>query len=124
MAQALRPFRVDVPEEVLVDLRDRLARTRWPDQIPDTLWDYGTDLAYLQDLCTTWQHEFDWRAQETRFNRWPQFLTDIDGAQVHFIHARSPEPDAFPIIITHGWPGSVSEFLDIIDPLVDPRAHG
>ena len=124
MPEDLRPFRVEVPEEVLVDLRDRLGRTRWPDQIPDTPWDYGTDLAYLQDLCTTWQHEFDWRAQEARFNRWPHFLTEIDGTQVHFIHARSPEPDAFPIIITHGWPGSVSEFLDIIDPLVDPRAHG
>jgi microsomal epoxide hydrolase len=124
MADELRPFRVDVPEAVLDDLRDRLARTRWPDQIPNTPWDYGTDLTYLQDLCETWRTDFDWRKQEERFNRWPHFLTDIDGTQVHFIHARSPEPDAFPLIITHGWPGSVSEFLDIIDPLIAPSAHG
>ncbi len=124
MTDELVPFRVEVPHDVLDDLRDRLARTRWPDQIPDTPWDYGTDLEYLKSLCATWQRDFDWRAQEDRFNRWPHFLTEIDGTQVHFIHARSPEPDAFPLIITHGWPGSVSEFLDVIDPLCDPRAHG
>jgi pimeloyl-ACP methyl ester carboxylesterase len=113
----LRPFRVDVPEAVLDDLRDRLARTRWPDQIPGSGWDYGTDLAYLQDLCDTWLHKYDWRAQEAKFNRWPHFLTDIDGQQIHFIHARSDNADALPLIITHGWPGSVAEFLDIIEPL-------
>jgi pimeloyl-ACP methyl ester carboxylesterase len=113
----IRPFRVEVPEAVLDDLRDRLARTRWPDQIPGSGWGYGTDLAYLQDLCDTWQNKFDWRAQEDRFNRWPHFLTDIDGQQIHFIHARSDKPDALPLIITHGWPGSVAEFLDIIEPL-------
>jgi pimeloyl-ACP methyl ester carboxylesterase len=124
MSDDLRPFRVDVPEPVLDDLRERLARTRWPDQIPDSAWDYGTDLAYLQELCDHWASKFDWRTQEDRFNRWPHFLTDIDGAQVHFMHARSPEPDAFPLVITHGWPGSVSEFLDIVEPLRDPRANG
>jgi pimeloyl-ACP methyl ester carboxylesterase len=113
----LRPFRVDVPEAVLDDLRDRLARTRWPDQIPGSGWDYGTDLAYLQDLCDTWLHKYDWRAQEAKFNRWPHFLTDIDGQQIHFIHARSDNADALPLIITHGWPGSVAEFLDVIEPL-------
>jgi pimeloyl-ACP methyl ester carboxylesterase len=113
----LRPFRVDVPEAVLDDLRDRLARTRWPDQIPGTGWDYGTDLAYLQDLCDTWLHKYDWRAQEAKFNRWPHFLTDIDGQQIHFIHARSDNADALPLILTHGWPGSVAEFLDVIEPL-------
>ena len=113
----IRPFTVDVPETVLDDLRERLARTRWPDQIPGSGWDYGTDLAYLQDLCDTWQNEFDWRAQEARFNRWPHFLTDIEGQQIHFIHARSDNPDALPLIITHGWPGSVAEFLDVIEPL-------
>ena len=113
----VRPFRVNVPEAVLDDLRDRLARTRWPDQIPGSGWDYGTDLAYLQDLCDTWQNKFDWRAQEDRFNRWPHFLTDIDGQQIHFIHARSDNPDALALVITHGWPGSVAEFLDIIEPL-------
>jgi microsomal epoxide hydrolase len=113
----IRPFRVEVPEAVFDDLRDRLARTRWPDQIPGSGWGYGTDLAYLQDLCDTWQNKFDWRAQEDRFNRWPHFLTDIDGQQIHFIHARSDNPDAFPLIVTHGWPGSVAEFLDVIEPL-------
>jgi pimeloyl-ACP methyl ester carboxylesterase len=113
----IRPFRVEVPDAVLDDLRDRLARTRWPDQIPGSGWDYGTDLAYLQDLCGYWQTTFDWRAQEDRFNRWPHFLTDIDGQQIHFIHARSDDPDALPLIMSHGWPGSVSEFLDVIEPL-------
>src|SRR4051794_23477593 len=120
----LRPFRIEVPDAVLDDLRARLANTRWPDEIPDQGWTYGTSLAYLQDLCETWRTTFDWRAQEARFNRWDHLLTDIDGTQVHAIHARSPEPDALPLIITHGWPGSVAEFLDVIDPLRDPRAHG
>jgi microsomal epoxide hydrolase len=124
MSDEIRPFRIEVPEDVLDDLRERLARTRWPDQIPGSGWDYGTDRAYLQDLCETWRTGFDWRAQEERFNRWPHFLTEIDGQQVHFIHARSPEPDALPLLITHGWPGSVSEFLDVIDPLRDPASHG
>ncbi|HEY1739238.1 MAG TPA: epoxide hydrolase, partial [Acidimicrobiia bacterium] len=120
----LQPFRVEVPDAVLDDLRDRLARTRWPDQIPDSGWGYGTDRAYLQELCDYWRTSFDWRAQEARFNRWPHFLTHVDGQQVHLIHARSPEPDALPLLITHGWPGSVAEFLDVIGPLSDPRAHG
>jgi pimeloyl-ACP methyl ester carboxylesterase len=123
-SQELRPFSVDVPDAVLDDLRDRLARTRWPDQIPGSGWGYGTDLEYLRDLCETWGTTFDWRAQEKRFNQWPHFLTDIGGQTVHFIHARSPEPDALPLVITHGWPGSVAEFLDVIGPLSDPRAHG
>jgi microsomal epoxide hydrolase len=113
----IRPFRIETPDAVLDDLRERLARTRWPDQIPDSGWSYGTDLAYLRDVCDYWQHKFDWRAQEERFNRWPHFLTDIDGQQVHFIHARSNNDDALPLLITHGWPGSVAEFLDVIEPL-------
>jgi epoxide hydrolase len=113
----IRPFRIEVPEAVLEDLRERLARTRWPDQIPGSGWDYGTDLVYLQDLCDHWQTKFDWRAQEDRFNRWPHFLTEIDGQQIHFIHARSDDPDALPLILSHGWPGSVAEFLDVIEPL-------
>jgi microsomal epoxide hydrolase len=123
MSDELRDFRIEVPDAVLADLRDRLARTRWPDQIPGSGWGYGTDLEYLRDLCASWE-TFDWRAQEARFNRWPHLLTEIDGQQVHAIHARSPEPDALPLIVTHGWPGSVAEFLDVIDPLRDPRAHG
>ena len=107
------------PKPISTTLRERLARTRWPDQIPGSGWGYGTDLAYLQDLCDTGRTKFDWRAQEERFNRWPHFLTEIDGQQIHFIHARSDNPDAMPLIITHGWPGSVAEFLDVIEPLRD-----
>jgi microsomal epoxide hydrolase len=124
MSDDIRPFRVEVPDAVLDDLRERLARTRWPDEIPDSGWSYGTNLAYLQDLCDHWRTKFDWRVQEERFNRWPHFLTDIDGQQIHFIHALSPEPDALPLVITHGWPGSVSEFLDVIEPLRNPRENG
>jgi len=113
----IRAFRVDVPDSVLDDLRERLARTRWPDQIPGSGWGYGTDLAYLQDLCDHWRAKFDWRAQEQRFNRWPHFLTEIDGQQIHFIHARCDNPDALALIVTHGWPGSVAEFVDVIEPL-------
>jgi epoxide hydrolase len=123
-ADAITPFRIDVPEEVLTDLRDRLRRTRWPDQIPGTEWVYGTDLTTLQDLCAYWADGFDWRAAEAELNQWPQFETGVDGLHVHFIHARSPHADAFPLVITHGWPGSVSEFLKILGPLTDPPAHG
>jgi microsomal epoxide hydrolase len=121
---SLTPFRIDVPEAVLVDLKDRLSRTRWPDQIPGTEWEYGTDVATLRDLCQYWHDEFDWRAAEARLNEWPQFETDVDDLHVHFVHARSPHPDAFPVVITHGWPGSVAEFQKILGPLTDPPAHG
>jgi pimeloyl-ACP methyl ester carboxylesterase len=116
-SEDIRPFRVEVSDADIADLHDRLARTRWPDQIPGSGWGYGTDRAYLQDLCEYWRTTFDWRAQEDRFNRWPNFLTEIDGQQIHFIHARSDNPDAIPLIMSHGWPGSVSEFLDVIEPL-------
>jgi len=124
MGSDLVPFTIAVPDAVLDDLRDRLARTRWPDQIPGTTWEYGAELASVQRLCEHWRTEFDWRAAEQRLNRWPQFTTDIDGLHVHFIHARSPHPDAIPLCITHGWPGSVAEFLEVIGPLTDPTAHG
>ncbi len=124
MSDALQPFRIAVPDDVLVDLRDRLARTRWPDEIPDQGWRYGTSLAYLRELCETWRTKYDWRAHEARFNEWAHVLTEIDGTQVHAIHARSPEPNALPLVVTHGWPGSVSEFLDVVEPLRNPRAHG
>ncbi len=123
-ADALTPFRVAVPEAVIEDLLDRLARTRWPDQIPGSGWSYGTDLSYLRDLCDHWRTTYDWRAAEAKINAFPQFTTTIDGANVHFLHVRSREPGALPLIITHGWPGSIVEFLEIIGPLVDPRAHG
>ncbi len=123
-SSAATPFRIEVPDDVLADLRDRLARTRWPAQLDDAGWDYGTELSYLQELCAYWQNDFDWRAAEHGLNSWPQFETEVDGEHLHFIHARSPHADAVPLIITHGWPGSVVEFLDILGPLTDPVAHG
>jgi len=120
----VKPFLCHVPDEVLADLKDRLARTRWPDQLDGAGWDYGTERSYLQELCTYWRDTFDWRAAEARFNRFPQFTTEIAGENVHFYHIRSPEPDALPLIITHGYPGSVAEFLDILGPLSDPASHG
>lgn len=120
----MTPFRVEVSDDELADLKDRLARTRWPGPSPDGAWGYGTELGYLQQLCEYWRTEFDWRAAEARINTWPHFLTEIDGQRLHFIHARSDEPAAKPLVITHGWPGSVCEFLDIIEPLRNPAAFG
>ena len=116
----MKPFRVEVDDATIEDLRRRLERTRWPDQIPGSGWDYGTDGAYLRELCEYWRTGFDWRATEATINHWPQFVTNIDGQRLHFIHARSDQPDALPLLITHGWPGSVLEFLKIIGPLTDP----
>ena len=120
----LTPFTVDVPEADLEDLRARLAATRWPAESPDDDWVRGVPGSYLRDLAAYWQHDFDWRAQERLLNGPEQFTTTIDGQRVHFWHVRSPEPDALPLVITHGWPGSVVEFLDVIGPLTDPVAHG
>ncbi|MER5884897.1 epoxide hydrolase [Streptomyces sp. NPDC001941] len=120
----IRPFRLSVPESELEDLRHRLDRTRWPDQLPGVGWEYGVPLGYLRDLAHHWRHAYDWRAAEARLNEWPQFTTTIDGANVHFAHVRSPEPDATPLIVTHGWPGSVVEFEKVVGPLTDPRGHG
>jgi pimeloyl-ACP methyl ester carboxylesterase len=120
----VREFAVDVPDAVLDDLRDRLARTRWPDQLPGSGWEYGTDLEYLRELCSYWAAEFDWRKAEADLNAWPQYTTTVDGQLLHCIHARSPEPGALPLVITHGWPGSVFEFMKVLGPLTDPRSHG
>ncbi|MCT2586826.1 epoxide hydrolase family protein [Actinophytocola gossypii] len=120
----MRPFLVDIPQTDLDDLGQRLAATRWPDELTGVGWDRGVPPAYLRELADYWRTGFDWRAAESRINSFPQFVTEIDGATVHFIHQRSPEPDATPLILTHGWPGSVVEFLDVIGPLTDPRAHG
>ncbi|HZN76737.1 MAG TPA: epoxide hydrolase [Micromonosporaceae bacterium] len=120
----MRPFRIEIPQADLDDLRDRLARTRWPDELPDVGWDRGVPLAYLKELAEYWRTEYDWRAAEAKLNQYPQFITEIDGANVHFLHVRSPEPDALPLLVTHGWPGSVAEFLDVIEPLTNPRAFG
>ena len=122
--EAIRPFTIDVPEEVLVDLQNRLARARLPDQIPGAGWDYGTDRAYLEELLAYWQDGFDWRAQEQVLNRFDHFKTVIDGVDVHFIHQRSQNEDATPLLLTHGWPGSFTEFTQLIGPLTDPAAHG
>ncbi|MFC8244270.1 epoxide hydrolase family protein [Streptomyces chartreusis] len=121
---SVRPFRLDIPQSDLDDLHDRLDRTRWPDEIPGSGWSYGVPTDYLRDLVRHWRHVYDWRAAEARLNEWPQFTTTIDAANVHFAHVRSPEPDATPLIITHGWPGSIVEFLDVVGPLADPAAHG
>ncbi|MFP6628597.1 MAG: epoxide hydrolase, partial [Myxococcota bacterium] len=124
MSEAIVPFRCEIPESVLDDLRERLARTRFPDEVNDENWSYGTDLSYLKELCAHWRDKFDWRAQEATLNAFDQFTTEIDGLSLHFIHARSPHQDAMPLVITHGWPGSVAEFLQIIDPLRNPTEHG
>jgi pimeloyl-ACP methyl ester carboxylesterase len=121
--QAIRPTTIDIPQSDLEDLRERLERTRWPDELPGD-GDYGVRRSYIEALAAHWRTTFDWRALESRLNAYPQFTTEIDGQNVHFLHVRSPEPDALPLIVTHGWPGSIVEFLDIIGPLTDPRAHG
>lgn len=120
----VRPFRVEIPQADVDDLRDRLARTRWPDQASATDWTRGVPVAYLRDLAEYWRTGFDWRAQEARLNAFEQFTTTIDGQTIHFLHVRSPEPNALPLIVTHGYPSSVAEFLDVIGPLSDPGANG
>ena len=119
----ITPFRIDIPQADLDDLRARLDRAQWPDELPGEA-DYGVSQAYVRSLADHWRSGYDWRAVEARINGYPQFTTEIDGQRIHFLHVRSPEPDALPLIVTHGWPGSIVEFLDIIDPLVDPRSHG
>ncbi len=121
---AIRPFRIEIPQADLDDLRDRLARTRWPNELPGVGWSYGVPLAFVQGLIERWRTAYDWRAWEARLNAFPQFTSEIDGQNVHFLHVRSPHPDALPLILTHGWPGSVVEYLDVIGPLSDPAAHG
>jgi pimeloyl-ACP methyl ester carboxylesterase len=121
----IRPFRIEIPQAALDDLADRLARTRWADDLPgDDPWARGVPASYLRELADYWATSYDWRTHEARLNEWPQFVTTIDGQDIHFLHVRSPEPDALPLLLTHGWPGSVAEFVDVIGPLTDPRAHG
>lgn len=119
-----RPFRVAVPQDRIDDLRARLAATRWPDELPGVGWSRGVPTTYLRHLADHWRTTYDWRAQERELNHHPQFLTTVDGQTVHFLHVRSPEPDATPLMLLHGWPGSVVDFLDVLGPLSDPRAHG
>ena len=124
MSEAITPFHLDVPEAALTDLRQRLANTRWPERETVEDWGQGVPLARAQALAEHWRDRYDWRACEARLNALGQYRTTIDGTGIHFLHIRSPEPDALPLIITHGWPGSVIEFLKVIGPLTDPAAHG
>jgi pimeloyl-ACP methyl ester carboxylesterase len=122
--EAIVPFKISVPDSVLRDLKDRLARTRFPDQLQNVGWDYGTDPAYLKPLVEYWRDRFDWRAQERKLNEFDQFTTTIDGLKIHFIHQKSRVPNAFPLVLTHGWPGSIYEFHKVIGPLTDPAKYG
>jgi len=124
MTDAVRPFRIEVPEADLVDLRDRLLRTRWPEAETVDDWSQGIPLAYTRELCDYWATTYDWRATEARLNAVPQFVTELDGLDIHFLHLRSPHPGALPLVLTHGWPGSVVEFEKVLGPLTDPVAHG
>jgi pimeloyl-ACP methyl ester carboxylesterase len=123
-ASAIRPFRVDVPEEDLVDLRQRITATRWPEKETVDDFSQGVPLATMQKLARYWTTEYDWRKVEARLNALPHFITEIDGLDIHFIHVRSKHENALPVIVTHGWPGSIIEQLKIVDPLVNPTAHG
>jgi pimeloyl-ACP methyl ester carboxylesterase len=120
----IHPFIFAAPEHALSDLKNRLAATRWPERETPNDWSQGVPLAYLQEICAYWREEYDWRRCETRLNYWPQFLTNLQGLAIQFMHVRSPVPNALPLLITHGWPGSVVEFLKVVGPLTDPAAHG
>lgn len=124
MCKEIRSFRIDIPQAALDDLHARLAGSRWPAQLPGEGWSRGVPVDYLQELAGYWRAGYDWRVQEARLNQFPQYVTDIDGQEIHFLHVRSAEPDALPLILTHGWPSSIVEFTDLIGPLTDPRAHG
>jgi pimeloyl-ACP methyl ester carboxylesterase len=117
------PFRIDIPQQALDDLRARLAGTRWPEAETVDDWSQGVPLAHLRELCD-WADGYDWRTTEQRLNALPQFRAELDGLGIHFLHVRSPHPDAFPVVLTHGWPGSIVEFLKVIGPLTDPTSHG
>ncbi len=124
MNAPITPFRIAASDEQLDDLRRRLRATRFPERECVDDWSQGIPLAYVQDLCAYWAEKYDWRAREARLNRFPQFTTEIDGVNIHFIHARSPHENAMPLVVTHGWPGSIVEFHKVIEPLTNPTAFG
>jgi epoxide hydrolase len=124
MGTEIRPFTIDVDDAVLVDLHDRLGRTRWPEAELVDDWSQGIPLDYLQEVCGYWADEYDWRTREAALNRFDQFTTDIDELELHFVHARSSHDDALPLLISHGWPGSIVEFHKVIEPLVEPTRFG
>ena len=119
-----RPFSINVPDSVLTDLKERLARTRWPEPIPGVGWDYGADSAYIKELCEYWRTGYDWRKQEAALNQYSGFLSEVDGVDLHFWRVKGKGPKPFPLILVHGWPGSIYEFHHLIGPLSDPAAHG
>ena len=120
----IKPFRISVGNDVLTDLKSRLQRTRWPEAELVDDWSQGTPLKWIKEVCQYWAEDYDWRSREALLNRFAQFTTEIDGLDIHFLHVRSPHPEAMPLIITHGWPGSVVEFHKVIEPLTNPTAHG
>ena len=124
MSAEIKPYRISVGDDVLDDLKSRLRNTRWPEAELVEDWSQGAPLKWIKDICRYWAEEYDWREREARLNRFAQFTTEIDGLDIHFLHVRSPHPEAMPLIITHGWPGSIVEFHKVIEPLTDPTAHG
>ncbi|MEU6425322.1 epoxide hydrolase [Microbispora sp. NPDC046973] len=124
MSTEIRPFRIEIASADLADLNDRLDRARWPHELPGDGWSRGVPAALLRELARYWRHEYDWRAHEARLNEFPQFTTEIDGQDIHFLHVRSAEPGALPLVLTHGWPNSFLEFTELIGRLADPRAYG
>jgi epoxide hydrolase len=124
MTTAIEPFSIAVGDDVLDDLRARLRNTRWPEAEPVGDWSQGMPLNWIRDICRYWADDYDWRHREALLNRFPQFTTEIDGLSIHFLHVRSPHPQAMPLIITHGWPGSIVEFQKVIEPLTNPTAFG
>ena len=124
MSADVEPFEVDVEEGTVADLRERLEHTRWPDQLSDAGWDYGMERETLREMCEYWRTEYDFAGYEHRMNRFDQYTTTVDGQRIHFYHVESPEPESRPLLLSHGWPGSVVEFHEVIEPLTDPAAHG
>lgn len=124
MSNEILPFRIDIAQEQLDDLRAKLDAARLPAPLPGDDWDTGVPVHWLREMLEYWRTGYDWRAAEAELNRYPGFVTEIDGQRIHFLHIRSAEPDATPLVLTHGWPGSIAEFLDVIGPLTDPRSHG
>jgi hypothetical protein len=124
MSEAITPFKIAIDQAQLDDLKLRLAATRWPDKETPNDWSQGIPLSYVKELCNYWEKDYDWRAREKLLNRFPQFRTTIDGVGIHFVHVRSPHANALPLVMTHGWPGSIVEFQKVIEPLTDPTKHG
>ncbi len=120
---AITPFRIDIPDEAIADLKERLTMARWPQQVGED-WDRGQPVAFIRELADEWRDHFDWRAAEAGLNRYPQFTTEIDGQTIHFVHVKSPRPGALPLVLTHGWPATFTEYFGLIEPLTDPADGG